>query len=229
MPAETRRTLLEQLEPDSDHRDAERMFRAAGWQACGAGDWAIALRSPDGETVARISPFDPTGPYAVELYRDAADTGQVPQLFAHRRLAGGGDLQILEWLQPADESDAVAFHTAIASRAPEVAALVDHIRRIHARARNELPWCGPLDENPSNVMCGGDGRLVITDPYFADGPTLYEVAASEPDVVAAKIPAEERRFLADIPLAYSGPWSEESRAEMRHGLEEADARRTASR
>lgn len=219
--------LLSQLEPDADHLDAERLFREAGWRPCGAGDWAIALRSPDGEVVARISPFDPTGPYTAELYRDAAGTGQVPTLFAHRRLAGGGDLQILEWLHEADEADAVAFHALIADGTPEVATLVDSIRRIHARAQAELPWCGPLDENPSNVMRGGDDRLVLTDPYYADGPTLYETAASDPDAVAARIPAAERRFMTEIPLTWSGPWPAESREEMRRGLDAADARRAA--
>ncbi|GIM88407.1 hypothetical protein [Paractinoplanes toevensis] len=43
--------------PEGDHRDVEAAFRAAGWTPCGAGDWAIALRSPDGTRAARISPF----------------------------------------------------------------------------------------------------------------------------------------------------------------------------
>ncbi|RKN67257.1 hypothetical protein D7252_06500 [Microbacterium sp. CGR2] len=225
MPADSFERVLATLGLDADHRDAERSFREAGWQPCGAGDWAIALRSPDGAVVSRISPFDPTGPYAAQLYRDAAATRQVPTLFAHRRLAGGGDLQVLEWLRPAEESDAAAFHAAIAARAPEVAELTDIIRRIHARAQAELPWCGPLDENPSNVMRGGDDRLVVIDPYYADGPSLYGMAESDPDAVAARIPSDQRRFLTEIPLTYSGPWPEESREKMRRGLEAADARR----
>jgi hypothetical protein len=64
--------------PDADHRVAERAFLAAGWTPCGAGDWAIALRSPDGTAAARISPFDPTGPYTAALYREAAHTRLVP-------------------------------------------------------------------------------------------------------------------------------------------------------
>jgi hypothetical protein len=104
-----------------DHRDVEHALLAAGWTPCGAGDWAIALRSPDGTAAARISPFDPTGPYTAELYRLAGHTRQVPELFAHRRLVGGGDLQVMEWLQPVAEDEAVAFHRAIALRSPEVA------------------------------------------------------------------------------------------------------------
>src|SRR5688572_1377888 len=123
----------------SDHRDVERVLVAAGWSPCGAGDWAIALRSPDGAAAARVSPFDPTGPYSAELYREAAHTGQVPKLFAHRRLVGGGDLQIMEWLRPVPEREAAAFHRALMTRAADVAELADIVRRIHERARRELP------------------------------------------------------------------------------------------
>lgn len=214
-----------ELPEDADHTEAEKAFRAAGWLPCGAGDWAFALRAPDGSAVARISPFDPTGPYTAALYRDAAPTRQVPALFAHRRLLGGGDLMIMEALTDADEALAARFLEAIAERRPHVAALADAVRRFHDQAKAELAWCGPLDENPSNVMLGADGRLVLTDPYYADGPALYAAAASEPDVVAARIPEDQRRFMTEIPLTYSGPWSPESRAEMRRGLAEADARR----
>lgn len=216
--------LLAALAADSDHRDAERLFLGAGWTPCGVGDWAIALRSPDGATVARISPFDPTGPYTAALYHEAAHTRQVPELFAHRRLDGGGDLQVMEWLDAVEESIAVAFHRSIAAREPLVIELVDIVRRVHDRAMRELPWCGPLDENPANVMRGSDGRLVVADLFYADGPHLYGTAERDPDAVVSRIPAAERRFMTEIPLAASGPWNAASREAMRAGLAAADAR-----
>jgi hypothetical protein len=42
------------VRPGADHREAERVLREAGWTPCGAGDWAIALRAPDGQVAARI-------------------------------------------------------------------------------------------------------------------------------------------------------------------------------
>jgi hypothetical protein len=208
-----------------DHRDVENALLGAGWTPCGAGDWAIALRSPDGTAAARISPFDPTGPYTAALYREAAHTRQVPRLFAHRRLVGGGDLQVMEWLRPVAEDEAVAFHRALAGRAPEVADLVDIVCRVHERARRELPWCGPLDHNPANVMRATDGRLVAADLFYADGPNLYATAATDPDLVVAKIPEAERRFMTEIPLAASGPWQPGEREAIRAGLAAADARK----
>jgi hypothetical protein len=211
--------------PQGDHRDVERVLVADGWTLCGSGDWAIALRSPDGTAAARISPFDPTGPYTAALYRQAAHTRQVPELFAHHRLLGGGDLQVMEWLRPVTEPEAIAFHQAIATRAPQVADLIDVVRRVHEQARRELPWCGPLDQNPANVMRAADGHLVVADLFYADGPNLYATAATNPDLVAAKIPEAQRRFMTQIPMASSGPWPPEERETMRAGLEAADARR----
>jgi hypothetical protein len=177
---------------------------------------------------ARISPFDPTGPYAAALYRQAAHTRQVPELFAHRRLVGGGDLQVMEWLRPVAEDDAVAFHRAIAERAPEVAGLVDIVRQVHERARRELPWCGPLDHNLANVMRAADGRLVVADLFYADGPNLYATAATDPDLVVAKIPEPERRFMTNIPLAASGPWQPGAQEAIRVGLAAADTRKNTA-
>jgi hypothetical protein len=222
------RQALGPLGRRADHRAAEHALVAAGWTTCGVGDWAIALRSPDGTAAARISPFDPTGPYSAALYREAAHTRQVPTLFAHRRLAGGGDLQVLEWLRPVPEGEAVAFHRAIASRAPDVADLVDIVRHVHKRARRELPWCGPLDHNPANVMRAADGRLVVADLFYADGPNLYATAATNPDLVVARIPEAERRFMTEIPLAASGPWEPGAQEAMRAGLAAADARKTGA-
>ena len=86
------------LQRDADHRDAEQALRKAGWTDCGAGDWAIALRSPVGAAVARISPFDPAGPYTAALYREAARTRQVPELFVMR--AADGRLVAADLLGP---------------------------------------------------------------------------------------------------------------------------------
>jgi hypothetical protein len=208
-----------------DHRDVEHALLAEGWTPCGAGDWAIALRSPDGTAAARISPFDPAGPYNAALYQQAGHTGQVPALFVHRRLVGGGDLQVMEWLQPVAEDVAVAFHRAIAMRAAKVADLVDVVRRVHAKAQRDLPWCGPLDHNPANVMRAADGRLVVADLFYADGPNLYATAAMDPDLVAATIPPAERRFMTEIPLAASGPWAPGEQETIRVGLAAADARK----
>lgn len=212
----------------ADYRHAETALAQDGWTPGGVGDWAFAMRSPDGLVAARISPFDPTGPYTAALYTQAAHTCQVPRLFAHRRLNGGGDLQLLEWLEPASEHEGVALLRAIAQALYEVAELATVIHRIHEQARRELPWCGPVDDNPANVMRAADQRIVVTDLFYADGRNLYETARTHPDLVVARIPEHERRFMTEIPAAHSEPWDRGARDEMRELLRAADARRTAS-
>jgi hypothetical protein len=93
-------------------------------------------------------------------------------------------------------------------RTPEVADLVDVVRRVHNRARRGLPWCGPLDNNAANVMRAADGRLAVADLFYTDGPNLYA----------------ERRFMTGIPLAASGPWDPGAQEAMRAALAAADAR-----
>lgn len=215
-------TLLGSLGADATYEDAEACFRGAGWDSCGAGDWAIALASSTADIVVRISPFDPVGPYTARLYREAAATDQVPVLHAHRRLAGGGDLQLLERLTPVDESEAHELLDRFAMPTAEFSALAAIVGRIHADALRELPWCGPLDSNPSNVMRTLAGRLVLTDPYYADGPDLYATAVQDPALLVARIPEAERRFLTRIPLASSGPWSAEDRETVREAVRRAD-------
>lgn len=148
-------TPIPSLAPNTDHRDAERAFTAAGWSRIGAGDWAIALLSPDGRTVARISPFDPTGPYTAELYQRAAHTLLVPQLLEHHRLDGGGDLLLMERLHPVDPADAAGLHRLIADEDESVAELTG--------------ICGRSMRAPS-PSCPGAGRSTTIRRTSCAGP-----------------------------------------------------------
>lgn len=225
MPDPHRHAVLAALDADATHRDVETLLRDAGWSPCGAGDWAVALASPGNDIVARISPFDPIGPYTAQLYAEAAPTGLVPRLLRHERLAGGGDLQLMERLIPVPEPVATDFLDRLAGGAAALAELARVVRRVHEDALRDLPWCGPLDTNPSNVMRAPDGRLVLIDPYYADGPNLYEMAESDPDRFVTTIPEDQRRFLTEIPLAWSGPWETTEREALCARLERADLRR----
>ncbi|MER7443891.1 hypothetical protein [Micromonospora avicenniae] len=76
-------------------------------------------------------------------------------------------------------------------------------------------------------MRAADGRLVVVDLFYADGPNLYATAATNPGLVVALIPEAERRFMTEIPLAATGPWELAARESMRAGLAAADARKAA--
>ncbi|HUP84493.1 MAG TPA: hypothetical protein VM143_02390 [Acidimicrobiales bacterium] len=207
----------------TNHVAAERRLRSKGWSPCGAGDWAIALASPDGALAARISPFDPTGPMTVDLYRRAGSTGRVPHVLHHTRLEGGGDLLVMEHLFPTPVAQASRFLADVASEAPPVRDLVAILRRVHSEGAASLPWCGPLDTNPANVMRRHDGALVLTDPFYADGPNLYSAVLEDPERVARLIPPQDRRYITEVPLTGSGPWPDGEQDRMRTALAAADA------
>jgi hypothetical protein len=67
------------------------------------------------------------------------------------------------------------------------------------------------------------GDLVLSDPFFADGPHLYGSILTDPMLVARLIPAEQRRHMFELPLAESGPWDPVEREKMRAALACADA------
>jgi hypothetical protein len=219
--------VLDRLGVDADHVAAEQSLTALGWTRCGVGDWAVVLASPSGALAARISPFDPIAPYTVDLFRRAAATRQVPVLHRDVDLEGGAVCTVMERLHEADQAAAEAFFVALDAREDAMADLADFVDAVLARARQDLPWCGAVDPNPSNVMRRDDGRLVLTDPFFADGPTLYASLLTEPTLVARQFPADRRRHMFELPLGESGPWDPVERSRMRAALADADRRLSA--
>jgi hypothetical protein len=57
---------------------------------------------------------------------------------------------------------------------------------------------------------------------YADGPNLYAAAEDDPERVVVLIPESERRFMTEIPLTESGPWTAEDREALREKLRRAD-------
>nr|GID90524.1 hypothetical protein Ade03nite_94480 [Actinoplanes derwentensis] len=53
------------------------------------------------------------------------------------------------------------------------------------------PGAGRWNHNPANVMRTVDGRLVVVDLFYADGPNLCASAATDPDLVVARTPEAE--------------------------------------
>src|SRR4051794_20805166 len=120
----------------------------------------------------------------------------------------------MEHLLPATLEEASAFLADIAADAPAVHDLVTILRRVHSDGAALLPWCGPLDTNPANVMRRHDGTVVLPDPFYADGPTLSSAVLDDPEGVALLTPPQERRYLTEIPLAGSGPWPDGEQERM---------------
>ena len=205
------------------HDRVEAVLAERGWLPCGEGDWARAYRSPGGRHAARVSPFDPACAFTVRLYREGAANRYLPRLDAHRRLDGGGCLMVMEFLEPVDVAEARRWFGRLhdpATRDADLAA-ADLIARLHRMAEAELPWCGPLDDNPSNVMRTPAGEIRFVDPFYMRGAVLYGKALTAPHEVVAAIPADDRRYMLDIPAVAREAGPEEI-AHMRAALLAAD-------
>lgn len=228
MEDETRRLLtwVDAHAVPPRHDEVEPWLLAQGWTLCGEGDWARAYRSPTGRLAARVSPFDPACAFTVALYREGAGNRYLPRLDAHRSLDGGGQLMVMELLDamPADEAQQWhrRLHDPAAHRAdPELAAAAALIDDVHRRAEAELPWCGPLDDNPGNVMRDAAGRAKFVDLFYVQGLVLYDKALTAPVEVVAAIPAGLRRHMFEIP-AIGREANPDEVARMRAAIAAAD-------
>ena len=84
------------------HRQVLAELAMQGWVPCGVGDWAVALRSPEGALVARVCPFDPAYWAFVDLCRECAGNRWLPRIELAAGLEGGGSVVFLEFVAPVD-------------------------------------------------------------------------------------------------------------------------------
>ena len=72
------------------HRQVLAELATEGWVPCGVGDWAVALRSPEGTLAARVCLFDPAYWAFVDLCRECAGNRWLPGIELAAGLEGGG-------------------------------------------------------------------------------------------------------------------------------------------
>ena len=192
---------------------------------CGVGDWAVAARSPDGGSVARVCPFDPAYEAYVELCRRCEGSPYLPRVESSRELAGGASVTVLEWLAPVPEQEARELLARWErDELPEVRAAAIGI---DAERRAATPWWDGIDLNPGNVRRTAAGHLALIDIFCMDGAALYRQVLDDPGDVRRRFPGRCAHLL-DIPYlaretppdqlgalraAWSGPTGEESDVE----------------
>lgn len=203
------------------HRQVLAELVAGGWVPSGAGDWAVALRSPDGTVVARVCPFDPAYPAFVELCRQCAGNRWLPRVELAADLEGGGSVVFLEFAAAVD--DAVAGRVAEQWRTGAGDAEFEEVRRaartIDAAYRDSTPWWGGFDLNEAHIRRAADGRLVLIDIFCMDGASLYGKILDDLAEVHRRIPRHRMRYALEIPYIAR----ESSAAEIR-ALRQAWAR-----
>ena len=183
------------------HRQVLAELIGRGWVLCGAGDWAVALRSPEGVLVARVCPFDPAYPAFVDLCRRCSGNRWVPKVELATDLEGGGSVVFLEFVAPVEE--AVAVEVAERWRTGAGDAEFEEVRRtarmIDAEYRKSTPWWDGFDMNSAHIRRALDGRLVLIDIFCLDGASLYGKILEDLAEVHRRIPPERMRYALEIP------------------------------
>ena len=183
------------------HRQVLAELIRGGWVPCGAGDWAVALRSPDGVLVARVCPFDPAYSAFVDLCRRCIGNRWVPRVELATDLEGGGSVVFLEFVAPVEE--AVAVQVAERWRTGAGDAEFEEVRRtarmIDAEYRKSTPWWDGFDMNSAHIRRAVDGRLVLIDIFCMDGASLYGKILEDLAEVHRRIPPERMRYALEIP------------------------------
>ncbi len=184
------------------HRQVLAELVEAGWILSGAGDWAMALRSPEGELVARICPFDPAYAAFVELCHECAGNRWLPKIELAAALDGGGSVVFLEYAAPVDGT--IAEQIADQWRRGNGDAELEKVRQtaheIDARYRASTPWWDGFDLNGAHIRRAADGRLVLIDIFCMDGAALYGKILEDVAEVHRQIPRDRMRYALEIPF-----------------------------
>ena len=182
------------------HRQVLAGLAAEGWVPCGVGDWAVALRSPEGALVARVCPFDPAYWAFVDLCRQCAGNRWLPRIELAADLEGGGSVVFLEFVAPVDHPVAGQFAEQWRARAgdPEFAEVRRAAQRIDAEYRKSTPWWGRCDLDDAHIFRAAD-RPVLIDVFCMAGTDLYRAILDDVAEVHRRIPRERMRYALDIP------------------------------
>lgn len=182
-----------------DHRAVQARLITQGWAVCGVGDWAVTLRCPDGQSVARVAPFDPAYPAFVELCRRAAGSPYLPQIHADVALDGGGQLTVMEFLPEVSAEVATRVRQSWdADDDPLLAQVRRLAEEVNAEAARRRPWWDQIDMNDGNIRRSSSGHPVLIDLFCVDGAAIYAALLRDPAELARRIPEAERRHLAEI-------------------------------
>ena len=157
------------------HRQVLAELATAGWVPCGVGDWAVALRSPEGTVVARVCPFDPAYWAFVDLCRECAGNRWLPRIELAAGLEGGGSVVVLEFVAPVDHPVHGQFAGQWRARAgdAEFQKVRRAAQRIDAQYRESTPWWGRCDLDDAHIFRAADGRPVLIDVFCMAGTELY--------------------------------------------------------
>lgn len=193
--------LADMAWPAVNHRGARARLQAHGWPKCGEGDWASVFRSPSSTHAARVSAFEPSYTWFVELCRRADGNPYFPRIDFVTELEGGGQLAILEYLQPITEAEEQAFierwHDATEPD-QQLRAAREAAEALDAECRANVPFWMGIDIG-ENVMRSADGQIKLVDLLGVGGGELTDLLCADYDALLRILPRDQFTYLLEIP------------------------------
>ncbi|WP_157181541.1 hypothetical protein [Actinopolymorpha alba] len=187
--------------PAINHHGARTRLEALGWTKCGEGDWAIALRSPGGRLAARVSAFEPSYPWFVELCRRANGNAYFPRIDFVSELEGGGHLAVLEFLTQVSADEEAAFLERWKDKAdpdPDFRAARAAVRALDEECRENVRFWMGIDLE-DHVMRAADGHLKLIDLVGVAGGLIQEQIHADLAEFFRVIPRDRCRYFLEIP------------------------------
>lgn len=187
--------------PTLDHRSAREWLESRDWTLLGVGDWARVFASPDRRLVARVSPFEPSYGWFVELCRRADGNPYFPGFHLVVDLEGGGQLAVMDLLTPVDEADESAFLRRWYDDDdpdPDLRAARTAVDTLDAECRVTLPFWMGIDIG-DHVMRAVDGHVRLIDLVGLSGDPMTELICTDIDAFYRVIPRAKSLHMLDIP------------------------------
>jgi hypothetical protein len=205
--------------PSVNHRVARDWLETRGWTLSGVGDWARVFASPERRFAARVSPFEPSYGWFVELCRRADGNPYFPGFHLVTELAGGGQLAVMDLLSPVGEADERDFlqrwndeHDAdVDLRAARTA-----LDTLDAECRTTVPFWMGVDLG-DHLMRTADGHLQLIDLVGLSGDAMTELLGTDPEAFHRLIPRDRCRYMVDIPY-FDRPENSAERARVLRAL-----------
>lgn len=201
-----------------NHRAVRELLEDRGWTKCGEGDWATTLRSPDGSRAARISPFEPSYEFFIDLCRRMPENPYLPRFFGTSRLEGGGHVAILEYLEPATDAEERAFHEAW-EHDTELRPALEALDR---ECRAAVPFWMGIDLG-GHVMRAFDGQTKLIDLVGVSGNAMVDQIYADVEAFFRIVPRESCRYFLDL-AHFSRSYAAEDRRRVAAIFAEYDSR-----
>ncbi|MEQ7126564.1 hypothetical protein ABN034_18790 [Actinopolymorpha sp. B11F2] len=211
---------------DLNHRDSRVRLEAHGWTLCGEGDWALAFRSPGGGLAARVSAFEPSYAWFVELCRRMEGNPYFPRIDLVSELEGGGHLAILEFLTQVSADEEAAFLARWKSDAdpdPDLRAARAATEELNKHCQENVRFWMGIDIG-DHVMRAADGHLKLIDLLGVGGGPMLDQMEADMGEFLRVIPRERCRYMLEIPH-FSRDYAADDRARVEAAFARVDVQR----